>query len=73
MAMQSLGCPIVGDVAHGATTNPLNRICLHATALGFLHPSTNEFVLYESTIPFANRVEIDMYEPEDVSGGTADD
>jgi len=59
MAMQFLGCPIVGDMVHGAATNPLKRICLHATALGFLHPSTNEFVRYESNVPFANRVKID--------------
>ena len=55
MARQFLGCPIVGDTIHGATTNPLNRICLHATSLGFTHPYTNDFVQYESNIPFANR------------------
>ena len=60
MAMQVLGCPIVGDLVHGATTNPLNRICLHATALGFLHPSTNEFVRYETNVPFVNQVKIDF-------------
>ena len=60
MAMQFQGCPIVGDIVHGATTNPLNRICLHATSLGFLHPETEEFVLYESNVPFANRVNIDL-------------
>jgi len=55
MAMQFLGCPIVGDTIHGATTDPLSRICLHATSLGFTHPYTNDFVQYESNIPFANR------------------
>ena len=60
MAMQFLGCPIVGDMKHGATTNPLNRICLHATSLGFLHPETEEFVRYETNVPFANRVKIDF-------------
>jgi len=59
MAMQFLGCPIVGDTMHGAATNPLNRICLHATALGFVHPSTNDYVRFESNVPFANRVKID--------------
>ena len=60
MAMQFLGCPIVGDIAHGAATNPLNRICLHATSLGFVHPLTDEIVRYESNVPFANRVKIDF-------------
>ena len=60
MAMQFLGCPIVGDTVHGATTNPLNRICLHATALGFLHPASNKFVLYDTNVPFANRKKNDL-------------
>jgi len=59
MAMQFLGCPIVGDIAHGAATNPLNRICLHATSLEFSHPSTDEIVRYESNVPFANRLDSD--------------
>jgi len=33
---------------------------LHATALGFLHPSTNEFVRYETNVPFVNQVKIDF-------------
>ena len=60
MAMQFLGCPIVGDTVHGASTNPLNRICLHASALGFMHPSSNKFVLYDSNVPFANRNKNDL-------------
>ena len=60
MAMQLIGCPIVGDTIHGAKTNPLNRICLHATTLGFSHPSSNEFAQYDSIVPFANRVKNDV-------------
>ena len=60
MAMQLIGCPIVGDTIHGAKTNPLNRICLHATTLGFSHPSSNEFTQYDSIVPFANRVKNDV-------------
>ena len=59
MAMQSIGCPIVGDTIHGAKTNPLNRVCLHATTLGFSHPVSNQFTQYDSIVPFANRVNID--------------
>jgi 23S rRNA pseudouridine1911/1915/1917 synthase len=59
MAMQFLGCPIVGDTIHGAKTNPLNRICLHATSLGFTHPYTTQFVQYDSNVPFANRFKLD--------------
>ena len=56
MAMQLIGCPIVGDTIHGAKTNPLNRICLHATTLGFSHTASNEITQYNSIVPFANRV-----------------
>ena len=59
MAMQFLDCPIVGDTKHGAKTNPLNRVCLHATSLGFSHPASNQFKQYDSSVPFANRVNFD--------------
>ena len=53
MAMRSLGCPVVGDELHGAESNSFNRVCLHATALEFLHPETDDPVRFESKIPFA--------------------
>jgi len=34
--LAALGHPIVGDRVFGATTDPLRRVCLHATALGFV-------------------------------------
>ena len=52
MAMKSLGHPIVGDLIHGAETDPFSRICLHATSLEFLHPQTDEPVRFESSQPF---------------------
>jgi 23S rRNA pseudouridine1911/1915/1917 synthase len=33
--LAALGHPIVGDVAYGATRDPLHRVCLHATHLAF--------------------------------------
>ena len=60
MAMQFIGCPIVGDTIHGAETDPLNRVCLHATSLGFSHPVSNQFTQYDSIVPFANRVKDDV-------------
>lgn len=32
------GHPIVGDRGHGSARDPLRRLCLHATRLGFRHP-----------------------------------
>lgn len=50
--LASLNCPVVGDEKHGATTNPLNRICLHASALEFIHPETGDILRFESPTPF---------------------
>lgn len=36
--LAALGHPVVGDRAHGARRDPLRRLCLHATRLGFVHP-----------------------------------
>lgn len=52
MAMKALGCPVVGDELHGAETNPMNRIALHATALEFLHPDNDDPVRFEAKVPF---------------------
>jgi len=34
--LAALGHPIVGDRVFGATSDPLRRVCLHATVLGFV-------------------------------------
>jgi 23S rRNA pseudouridine1911/1915/1917 synthase len=36
--LAELGHPIVGDRAFGSRRDPLRRVCLHATRLGFVHP-----------------------------------
>lgn len=36
--LAALGHPIIGDHAHGSRCDPLRRLCLHATRLGFVHP-----------------------------------
>lgn len=51
MAMQHLNAPIVGDGRHGSTTNPHQRLMLHAHALEFLHPDTDDPVRFEAPIP----------------------
>ena len=52
MAMKSLGSPVVGDDLHGAKTDPMGRVCLHASSLEFLHPQTDEPVRFETRVPF---------------------
>ena len=51
MAMQHLGTPVVGDERHGASTDPYQRVMLHAHALEFLHPTTDDPVRFESPKP----------------------
>jgi 23S rRNA pseudouridine1911/1915/1917 synthase len=48
--LAALGHPIVGDRAYGARRDPLRRVCLHATRLGFTHRS-RRWVVFESPIP----------------------
>ncbi|MDV6376884.1 RluA family pseudouridine synthase [Sporosarcina sp. GW1-11] len=49
--MEELGYPVVGDKKYGATSNPLRRLGLHATALSFLHPRTGELVRFVAEVP----------------------
>lgn len=49
--MQSLKKSIVGDRRYGAKSDPIDRLCLHATELGFAHPATGQTVRYHSPIP----------------------
>lgn len=49
--MQDMGHSIAGDKKYGATTNPINRLGLHAQKLSFQHPATNQILSFESQIP----------------------
>ena len=49
--LATLGHPIAGDRAFGATTDPFGRVCLHAAVLGFSHPSGGR-LRFTSTPPF---------------------
>jgi 23S rRNA pseudouridine1911/1915/1917 synthase len=53
--LAELGHPVVGDRLHGSSRNPLRRLCLHATRLGFLHPATGAAVAFTSPAPPAFR------------------
>ncbi len=45
-----LGHPVLGDSIYGKKKN-FPRLALHAKDLGFLHPSTGEFMKFESSLP----------------------
>jgi 23S rRNA pseudouridine1911/1915/1917 synthase len=58
--MAGLGCPVIGDVVYGATTNPAGRLGLHAWRLAFDHPLTGKRVELESSFPEKLKRVVDM-------------
>lgn len=53
--LAGLGHPIIGDKEYGSTRNPLNRLGLHASRLGFVHPVTGKKMTFEVDAPRAFR------------------
>lgn len=49
--LAAAGTPVAGDKKYGATTNPLKRICLHATEITYYHPETGKKSTVKSPIP----------------------
>ena len=47
----SLGYPLVGDATYGEADNTLNRHFLHATTLGFKHPSSGDYREFVAAMP----------------------
>jgi 23S rRNA pseudouridine1911/1915/1917 synthase len=47
----SAGVPIAGDSRYGASTDPIGRLCLHATVLAVRHPRTGDELRFESPAP----------------------
>ncbi len=63
--MKEFKHPIVGDARYGATTDPIGRMALHASELGFTHPGTGQSVRYSSPAPasFYNAVGMEPVKP----------
>ena len=52
--MSYLGHPIAGDTVYGragAEFKKLNGQCLHAKKIGFIHPTTEKYIEFESDLP----------------------
>ena len=51
--MASIGHPLVGDDVYGPSNSKfkLEGQALHARVLGFIHPSTGEYMEFEAPIP----------------------
>ena len=48
---QMAGIPVVGDKKYGARSNPLKRLGLHASFLGFVNPVTGKKMQFSSPVP----------------------
>lgn len=58
--MSEMGNPLVGDIQYGyssqkAKNDKLSRFYLHAAELGFIHPTTNEKMLFKIDWPAEDR------------------
>ena len=51
--MASMGHPVVGDrkYGHGNESSSIDRLCLHARVLEFIHPMTEKKVRFEAPMP----------------------
>ena len=51
--LASKGCPVVGDrkYGHGNESSPIDRLCLHAKVLAFIHPVTEKTIRVERPVP----------------------
>lgn len=51
--LASIGHPVVGDrkYGHGNEDSPIDRLCLHARVLEFIHPATEKTVHFETPVP----------------------
>lgn len=49
--LKDLGHSVVGDKKYGATTNPLNRLGLHACRLTLTHPFSNQTLSFNARMP----------------------
>ena len=51
--MASIGHPLLGDDVYGSGKSPFN-LCgqtLHAGVLGFIHPTTGQYVEFDAELP----------------------
>ena len=49
--LASIGRPVLGDATYGAAVKGLTRQFLHAARLAFHHPTTGDWVQFESPLP----------------------
>ncbi|HLO41873.1 MAG TPA: pseudouridine synthase [Phycisphaerales bacterium] len=68
--MREAGHALVGDRRYGGKSNPISRLCLHATELGFSHPATGSDVRFFSPPPQAFYGLVNQQPPQNSLGET---
>ncbi len=53
--LKDLGCPILGDKKYGGEPSPMGRVMLHASRIRFIHPATDQEMLFDTGIPSSFR------------------
>ena len=46
-----IGHPVLGDHVYGKPFKGIEGQCLHAKLIGFIHPSTGEYLEFDSKLP----------------------
>lgn len=49
--MRHFGHPVIGDPMYGVASQWINRQCVHAFSLGFIHPTTKKKMVFECPMP----------------------
>jgi len=49
--LSETGHPVIGDRMYGASSNPIDRLALHARLLGFVHPTTEKKLTFSTPLP----------------------
>lgn len=49
--LAAIGHPVAGDAKYGAKTDPLGRLCLHASSLSIPHPVTGQRIRFDAPMP----------------------
>jgi len=46
-----IGHPVYADDVYGKAVKGIDGQCLHAKKIGFIHPTTNEYMEFDSELP----------------------
>ncbi len=66
--LSAAGHPVAGDSRYGAHTDPLGRLCLHASLLAIEHPFSHQVLRFEDPPPESFLTALNVHEEQRVRG-----